>query len=45
MEESRKQFLEWTKQIWRPYAWKAMSAEDVRQIIESMTGFFRVLKE
>ena len=34
MEESRKRFLERTKQIWQPYAQKALSDEDVRQIIE-----------
>lgn len=40
-----KQFLEWTKQLWQSYSAKALSDEDARQIIENMTGFFRILKE
>ena len=45
MEESKKQLLERTKQFWQPYYQKALSDEDARQIIENMTGFFKVLKE
>ena len=45
MEESKKWFLERTKQFWQARAQKALSDEDVRQIIENMTGFFKVLKE
>jgi len=37
--------LEWTKQIWQPYAKDALPDEDVRQIIKDMTGFVKILKE
>ena len=43
--ESKKQFLEQTKQFWQPYSKEELSDEDARQIIENMTGFFKVLKE
>jgi DNA-binding transcriptional regulator GbsR (MarR family) len=45
MEESKKQFFEWTKQFWQARAQKTLSDEDVRQIIENMTGFFKILEE
>jgi hypothetical protein len=43
MEESRKRFLERTKQFWQARAQKALSDEDAREIIENITSFFKIL--
>ena len=45
MEESKKQFFEWTKQFWQTRAQKALSDEDGREMIENITGFFKILIE
>ena len=45
MEESKKQFFEWTKQFWQARAQKKLSDEDAREIIENITGFFKILNE
>ena len=45
MEDSKRQLIEQTKQYWQPYSKEELSDEDARQIIENMTGFFKVLKE
>ncbi len=45
MEESSKQFFESTRQFWQARAQKPLSDEDAREIIENITGFFRVLNE
>jgi hypothetical protein len=45
MEETRKELLERTRQMWQPHAHKPLSDEDVRQILENTVGFFRVLGE
>lgn len=45
MEESKRQLIEQTKQFWQARAQKSLSDEDAREIIENITGFFKVLKE
>ena len=41
----KKQFLERTKEFWQARAQKALSDEDAREIIENITGFFKILME
>jgi len=41
----KKQFLEWTRRFWQARTQKTLSDEDARQIIENVTGFFKVLNK
>ena len=43
MEESKRQFLERTKQFWQARTGKPLSDEDAREMIENITGFFKIL--
>jgi hypothetical protein len=43
MEDSKRQSIEQTKQFWKARAHKALSDEDAREIIENITGFFKIL--
>lgn len=39
------QFLDQTIEIWRAGATRPLSREDARQIVENLTGFFRILDQ
>ena len=45
MEESKRQLLEQTKQFWQARTRKPLSDEDAREMIENITGFFKILIE
>ena len=45
MKETKKEFLERTKQMWQPHAHKPLTDEDARQILENTVGFFKVLRK
>jgi hypothetical protein len=38
-------FLEATIEFWQPSAHRNLTREDAREIVENMTGFFRVLRQ
>lgn len=37
--------LEQTIDVWQPYASYPLSREDAREILENLTGYFKVLQE
>jgi hypothetical protein len=41
----RVDFIDETLAIWQPLSKRQLTREDGREIIENMTGFFRVLQE
>lgn len=41
----RVDFIDQTLSIWQPLSKRQLSREDGREIIENMTGFFRILQE
>jgi hypothetical protein len=41
----RKDFIDQTIAIWQPRSKRQLTREDGREIIENITGFFRVLQE
>jgi hypothetical protein len=41
----RKDFIDQTIAIWQPRTKRQLTREDGREIIENMTGFFRILQE
>lgn len=45
MKETKKEFLERTKQTWQPRTHRPLSDENARQILENIVGFFRILRE
>lgn len=45
MKESRKQFFGQKKHFWQARIKKPLSDEDAREIIENITGFFKILIE
>lgn len=38
-------FLDQTIAVWQPYSDRPLSREDAREIVENVSGFFRVLLE
>ena len=38
-------FVDQTMAIWQPHSRRQLNREDGREIIENMTGFFKVLRE
>jgi hypothetical protein len=44
-KRSKKEFLERAKLIWQPYAQKALSDEDIRELTENIVGFFGLLNQ
>ncbi len=45
MEDSKRQLIEETKRFWQARTGESISDEDARQMIENITGFFKVLIE
>lgn len=44
-ESCSNDLIDETIAVWQPHAQRSLTREDGRQIIENMTGFFRVLHE
>ena len=45
MQERKCRFADRTIEFWQPRKAGALTGEDARQIVENVTGFFRVLME
>ncbi len=45
MEDSKRQLIEQTKQFWQARTGEPISDEDAWEMIENITGFFKVLIE
>jgi hypothetical protein len=45
MRESGKQFIDDTLELWRSRTSRVLSREDAREIVENVTGFFKILAE
>ena len=43
--EARAKLLDQTLEIWQPRTSRKLTREDARQIVENITGFFRLLLE
>jgi chemotaxis regulatin CheY-phosphate phosphatase CheZ len=45
MEDSKRELIEETKRFWQARTGKPISDEDAREMIENITGFFKILIE
>ena len=45
MNQAECQLIARTRETWQPRAGRSLSDEDVREIAENVTGFFRLLLE
>lgn len=45
ISSGREDFIEQTLATWQPRTKRQLTREDGREIIENMTGFFRILRE
>ena len=41
----KNKFIEWTISVWQSRSRQKLTSEDIRQITENTTGFFRILLE
>src|SRR5262249_30093109 len=44
-QDSKSQLVDQALEIWQPRASRALTREDARQIVENISGFFRILLE
>lgn len=44
-EAASDDFLDETLRVWQPHSKKPLNREDAREIVENISGFFRVLRD